>query len=243
MNDRMIDHLARKVGGFTTRRAAMKLLAGGAVAAVTGVAIHAGDDAAATQAGTCRAPGSRCAQHQDCCSGNCLTRIVRRGRQRVRVGRCAPPPPPTPTPVPGVLHDPCTVDSDCGPGLACHAANGSSQCLYQNGQTCSEHAQCDSSYCSTTCQDLPCTPPGGPGGTCYVGRGGSIVHYCSGDVGDASPACSTDDPCVARFPECGSTLTCICDNGSYQGGWIGARYICLYLKNDSIVQAGASCPS
>lgn len=248
MDGRSFDELARKLGRVASRRSTLKALLGGAAAVAVGVAVADGGETDAARRATCAPGNALCAHNEDCCSGSCVSRFVRRGRQRVSVGRCSAPfptplpPTPTATPAPAGLGESC-ASNVCGANLTCSSSD--SICRYVNGQTCGENADCDSNVCDGTCIDMPCVSPSGNlQASCNRTKSSTFVYFCPGAMGGGSPTCSLDSDCTSLDYRCGSSLTCFCDNGLNMGGtWVQARNFCVIFNTSDLVAQGASCPA
>ena len=105
MDGERFDALAKAAAGTASRRGALRLLAGGALAAILArPRAVAGQLGIAANAGSCRAPGDLCDDDADCCSERCrngrcrcrrrgascaVDRACCSGRCRRSTGRCA----------------------------------------------------------------------------------------------------------------------------------------------------------
>lgn len=151
MDGRNFDALARRLGERISRRGAIRTMLGGAVAVAAGSIVATGEADAAHRT-TCMPVNGRCAHHADCCSGACMTQVVRRGRQRVRVGHC-------------IAAETCTgadascdFTSECCDGLVCGSpglGGGTCMtCIPDYGLGCVSDSDCCSGY--TTCVNTQC---------------------------------------------------------------------------------------
>ena len=149
------DRLARSLG-TTSRRGALRLLAGGALGSFLGL-LGRGEAGAAHGEG-CKRVTRRCAKDGDCCSGRC------------RRGRCRTTTNPDPACAGG---DGCSggVAIWCGPGgsMDCWCATtveGGGICNWDNGcgaecatsADCGPNAVCVDAPCCETATDKVCVP-------------------------------------------------------------------------------------
>lgn len=170
MDDRKFDHLARALGGTSSRRNALRALLGGALG-VGGVAL-ARDHAAAT----CGAIGARCNRHAACCSGLCDLHTVRSGGRRSRLGACRD----TCT----AESETCSTDQECCGDLYCHT--GVATCSRGCVPSATPHGpynacRSDKACCSGMCRDGGCKGPSGA--KCWFGWGSQCLSgVCEDNV-------------------------------------------------------------
>lgn len=182
MDPRVFDRLTRTFGLMTSRRAAIRGIIGVAAGVAIGTTISA-DDSDAAHSATCTPAGARCAHHADCCGGVCVTQVVRRGRQKVRVGTCAAAPEPTPF-APASCDPPnggvCVTSPSTTFGV-CGQVWGSTADTCSRDSDCSQVVQgCGSTY-TCVCETGRATSPGA-----YIPAAGQT--YCFWAANSSIPA-------------------------------------------------------
>ncbi len=176
------DDFTRSLSTTTSRRQALKLLAGAGVGSVMTLV---GARGASAEPGRCRTEGTVCREHTECCSGFCDPRTL----------RCACSPGSNVCPSTGACVEPCgpnevfnptTCQCEC-PGAVC----GGVCCAA--GQICTDFGQCcaNPTFCRTTdecCPGFFCSGGGKGSGTC---------RPCAGLMCKAGAECCPGYVCVA----------------------------------------------
>jgi hypothetical protein len=184
------DAWTRRIASRSHRRAAAKLLTGGALGAV----FAAFGLTAATAGPDCGADGAPCKKKTDCCSGACKRK---KGKKK---GKCQP------------CQAACCRDADCTGGKRCQGGT----CTCPDGQvdcagTCRQC--CGDGHCTggKTCQGGNCACPSGKhdcAGTCM---------NCCNDADCGGNACTagTCGPCPRGYRYCAEIPGCLEINEAY----------------------------
>jgi len=195
MDGSRFDELTRTLATPTSRRRTLRLLAGGALAAVT-AALGVGE-AGATHTG-CRHHGKSCARNKQCCSGRCAGS-----------GVCKCPG--------GTTR--CGTTACCAAGESCQNGTCVAACVGDcTGKDCGDNG------CGVSCGECTAPATCGGGGTPGIcGGGGCTATSCTGGrvcQPDGSCACPPDKQHVAPQQFCDDTCReCCTDNdcGGFNG--------------------------
>lgn len=168
------DRFASNVGRATTRRGALRLLAGGALGAVLSVLGLAGVGANHTG---CRHVGKPCARKAQCCSGVCKGPTGAKTCRAHHVGTCQ------------AGQDWCTqgAAASCGPPCLCFVTTG-------KARFCGRPTL----FCATCARDKDCQGVTGTGSACMecaaaCAEGTGCVPHCP---------CAPDGSACTVGPEC-----------------------------------------
>jgi hypothetical protein len=137
------DELSRELAAATSRRQALRLLAGALGTGVLSM-LGAGPAQAAPR---CRRTGEKCDDDKRCCTGVCCGEVCCAAGQVCQSGRCVTPPPPPPPGGPdrvicicgdGTALNICATldcgsglaqDAICGPACAAHGGESATGCV------------------------------------------------------------------------------------------------------------------
>ena len=198
MDDRRFDRLARTVAAGGTRRAALRLLGGGVIAALARLGFPADEAAALDRDASCRGSCDQCTKDGQCCSGRCREgqcRCKERGSCKVDRACCS---------------GQCRRDGTCKPAAAVACGTGEPS----DGEDCVP-------------RDAACIPSGTPccnGDECVgdTALGGVCRPPCDGGTtrcGDVClPYCELGAPHESGCEECvcpPNTTGCTLGTGGY----------------------------
>ena len=139
MGSARFDQLSTQMAATTSRRQALRLLAGSLVG---GLVTTTASPAQAKQ--RCRRPGEKCDEGKVCCAGVCCGEVCCADGQVCQSGVCVTPPPPGPNRLicicaDGTVLNICSdVDCDsgiaqdavCGPACAPHLGEQATGCIF-----------------------------------------------------------------------------------------------------------------